>query len=230
MPRRKKSESDQNANTLTDPINQETPGVPPVSDGGVECEAPKSCASGGCVTKKSSSVRVATTYNNGGLNLDSIEVLNGYVIVSISDQQFVNDGTIVGINPEFNPLDLRVGDTVLFDFGHQIAIDSTYFAVKFDHIIAKINLAQVISNTIESVMEDDEEDLTEEIESIAKAPISVVEDEVLPDVGMESISSTISIELPTPKSAPPKNSAVVNKTGKPLPQEGVRQLNRPIRR
>lgn len=228
MARRKKSESDQNTNApAPDSVNQETPGGPPVEPQGV-CGSKGCGGGGGCATKK---VHVATTYSDGKVNLDAIEVLNGYVVLSTTNQQFLNDGSVVGVNSQFNPLNLQIGDVVLFDFTHQISIDGDRVAVKFDHVIAKVNLSQVISSTIESVMDDGEEDdLAEEIESIAKAPIPVVGDEDLSDGHMETVSSTISIELPTPKSAPPKNTAVVNKTGKPIPQDGVRQLNRPIRR
>lgn len=183
--------------------------------------------------RKAAAPPCVTPCGDGTIDLNALLPLNGFVILSIESQRFLNDGRVVAVG-DFNTLKLEVGEHVLFsDF---TALDDKHIAVKFDEVVAKLDIASAPSTeaafvdaVADAVAADDIAVDAEPDAPDAHAPVGG-EDAAFEYPSEIPLTGSISVELPSPKPVVPKNAAVVNKGGKPVQPEGVRQLNKPIRR
>jgi hypothetical protein len=146
-----------------------------------------------------------------------ISLLNGYLVVSnvVLINETSGEGEIHVMNGDFNPLELVVGEKVLFHAG--VPVGEGMWAVKFDNIIGRLD-SDAVANKIE-------EDVAEIAESVFQGDLGPVE------IADAPVDGAISVDLPSPTPVHTKNAAVVFKGGRPAPQDGsIKQLNKPIRR
>lgn len=154
------------------------------------------------------------------VNLNNISIMNGYVVVQLDGENsnLVYVGEVAGVG-SINPLQLSIGEKVLFDQTKIAPLGGNLYALKFDDIIAR----EHHSESKKLLLEEQEQKIEEE-------PIQ--EEYLSPEPKINQVAP-IQNQFQVPAVNPPSYNITRSfhpKGNKPTPSTGVKHMDKPIRK